>query len=376
VEAMIPFFTQQFGNASSRNHVYGWQAEEAVSIAREQVAHLIGAEPNEIVFTSGATEAVNLALKGVVESYRIKGKHIITCQTEHKAVLDTCRHLEKAGAEITYLPVDHKGMLTSEQVEEAIRPDTILVAVMLANNETGVLQPIQEIARVARKNQVLFFTDATQAVGKIPVRVSDQEIDLMAFSAHKLYGPKGTGALYVRRRQPRVKLIAQIDGGGHEKGLRSGTLNVPGIVGLGKACALCEQEMITEMTRLKELRDRLEERLLVLEESYRNGNPDSRLPHVIHMSFSHVEAEPLLMELGRTLALSSGSACSSASLEPSHVLKAMGLSKDTAHSSVRISLGRFTTAEEVDFAAERIMESVARIRKESPLWASYKQEQR
>ncbi|RTL47839.1 MAG: IscS subfamily cysteine desulfurase [Sphingobacteriales bacterium] len=354
LEAMIPFFTQHFGNAASKNHIFGWEADEAVTYAREQVAHLIGAEPNEIIFTSGATESNNLALKGIVETYAVKGNHIITLNTEHKAVLDTCKHLEKQGVEVTYLPVQEDGLIDIKALEAAIKPTTILIAVMYANNEIGVIQPISTISAIAKKHGILLFTDATQAVGKILVDVVKDGIDIMAFSAHKMYGPKGVGALYVRRKNPRVKLVAQIDGGGHERGMRSGTLNVPGIVGLGKACELCRLQMADDAARTARLRNKLEQAILQLEGVTVNGNTLYRLPNVSNLSFQYADGEGLLMGFNKNLAVSSGSACSSASLEPSYVLKALGLSNDLAHSSVRFSLSRFTTEEEIDFAIQQI----------------------
>lgn len=362
VEAMLPYFTQQFGNAASRQHSFGWQAEEAVEKAREQVAALIGAEPTEIIFTSGATEADNLALKGVAETYAGKGAHIVTCNIEHKAVLDVCKSLEKKGAEVTYLPVNAEGLITPEQVDAAIRPDTILVAIMYANNELGTIMPVKEIGAICRKRNVLFFTDATQAVGKIPVNVARDNIDLLALSAHKLYGPKGTGALYVRRKAPRVKLSAQLHGGGHERELRSGTLNVPGIVGLGKACELCQNEMQKEGERLRRLCDKLENELLKVEDSFVNGNRAHRLPHTSNIGFKGVDNEGLLMGVNKEIALSSGSACTSASLEPSYVLKALGLGDEVARSSLRFSLGRFTTEEEVDYVISKVGETVKKLR--------------
>jgi cysteine desulfurase len=361
VEAMLPYFTTIFGNAASRSHAFGWEAEEAVELAREQVAHLIGAGPKEIVFTSGATEGDNLALKGVFEMYAGKGNHVITVATEHKAVLDTCHHLEKLGAEVTWLPVDEDGLISLAGLEAAIRPTTVLISVMYANNEIGVIQPIRDISAIARTRGVIFFTDATQAVGKIPVDVNKDGIDLMAFSAHKLYGPKGTGALYVRRKNPRVRLTAQMDGGGHERGMRSGTLNVPGIVGFGKACALCEQEMGAEAGRTAALRDRLEQGLLALKGAKVNGSRLYRLPQVTNISFQDADGEALLAGLGKNVALSSGSACTSASMEPSYVLKALGLDDELAHSSLRMGLGRFTTEEEVDYAIGQIGRTVLSI---------------
>lgn len=371
LETMLPYFTSKFGNAASRNHAFGWAAEEGVDYAREQVAKLIGATEKEIIFTSGATESDNLAIKGVFEMYKDKGNHIITCTTEHKAVLDACKHIEKLGGHVTYLPVKADGLVDLQVLEEAITDKTILVTIMYGNNEIGVIQPIKEIAAIAHKHGALFFTDATQAVGKIPVDVIADGIDLMAFSGHKMYGPKGVGALYVRRKNPRVKVTAQMDGGGHERGMRSGTLNVPGIVGLGRACELCRLEMAEESARLSTLRNKLETSLLELEESYVNGNIDHRLPHVANISFKYVEGEGLMMAM-KDLAVSSGSACTSASLEPSYVLKSLGLSDDLAHSSIRFGLGRFTTEEEVDFAIEQTKKAVNHLRELSPLWEMFK----
>lgn len=373
VAAMLPYFTERFGNAASRSHARGWEAEEAVEVAREQVAALIGAEPKEIVFTSGATEADNLAIKGVYELYASKGrhtaddpgKHIITVQTEHKAVLDSCHHLEKLGADITWLGVGSDGLIDPVQLEAAIRPTTVLISVMYANNEIGVLQPVREISAIARRRGVLFFTDSTQAVGKVPVDVNADGIDLMALSAHKLYGPKGIGALYVRRRGPRARLTEQMDGGGHERGMRSGTLNVPGIVGFGMACALCAQEMETDRARIQPLRDRLEAALLALDGARVNGSLVHRLPQVTNISFQGVDGDALLAGLGKNVALSSGSACTSASMEPSYVLKALGLEDGLAHASLRLGLGRFTTAEEVDYAIGEIGKTVGRLREGS-----------
>lgn len=358
VEAMLPYFTRHFGNAASRTHAYGWEAEEAVDLARTQVAGLIGAEPKELIFTSGATESCNLAIKGVFEMYAGKGNHIITCVTEHKAVLDTCKHLEKKGAEITYLPVDARGMIRLEELEAAIRPTTILIALMYANNETGVIHPIRSIGALAKKHGVLFFSDAAQAAGKIPVDVQADGVDLLSISAHKLYGPKGVGALYVRRKSPRVKLVQQIDGGGHEHGLRSGTLNVPGIAGFGTACKLAELEMGSDTERLEKLRDRLENALLKLEGSFVNGHTINRLPHVTNISFSYAKGEALIGALNRTVAISSGSACTSALPEPSYVLKAMGVDDELAYSSLRFGLGRSTTAEQVDFVIEQVSKAI------------------
>lgn len=373
VETMIPYFTNHFGNAASRNHSFGWAAEEAVDYAREQIAKLIGADPKEIILTSGATEGDNLGIKGVYEMYASKGNHIITATTEHKAVLDTCKHLEKLGAEITYLEVNAEGLIDLKELEAAIKPTTILVAIMYANNEIGVIQPVKEISAIAKKNGALFFTDATQAVGKIPVDVNKDGIDLMAFSAHKMYGPKGVGALYVRRKNPRVKVTAQMDGGGHERGMRSGTLNVPGIVGFGKACELCRLEMEEDTKRISKLRDKLETELMKLEEAYVNGSREHRLPHVSNISFKYVEGEGLMMGFNKNIALSSGSACTSASLEPSYVLKALGLGDDLAHSSLRFGLSRFTKEEEIDFTIKAISETVLKLREMSPLWEMYKE---
>jgi cysteine desulfurase len=373
VDAMVPYFTQNFGNAASRNHSFGWTAEEAVDYAREQVAKLIGADPKEIIFTSGATEADNLAIKGVYEMYASKGNHIITTTIEHKAVLDTCKHLEKAGAEVTYLEVDKDGMINLQDLEKAITPKTILVAIMYANNEIGTINPMREISAIARKHGVLVMTDAVQAVGKIPVDVNKDGIDLMAFTAHKMYGPKGVGALYVRRKNPRVKVTAQIDGGGHERGMRSGTLNVPGIVGFGKACEICMDQMSEDTARIIKLRDKLETELLKIEESYLNGHKTNRLPHVANISFKHVEGEGLLMGINKYIALSSGSACTSASLEPSYVLKALGLGDDLAHSSLRFGLSRFSTEEEVDYTIKAVTDTVNKLREMSPLWEMYKE---
>jgi len=372
LETMLPYFTNHFGNAASRNHPFGWEAEEAVDYAREQVAQLVGCDPKEIIFTSGATEADNLALKGVFEMYSSKGNHIITVTTEHKAVLDTCKHIEKLGGEVTYLDVEDDGLLDLSKLEAAIKPSTILIAVMYANNEIGVVQPVKEISAIAKKHGILFFTDATQAVGKIPVDVMKDGIDLMAFSAHKMYGPKGVGALYVRRKNPRVKVTAQIDGGGHERGMRSGTLNVPGIVGFGKACELCRLEMEENTKRITVLRNKLENELLQLEESYLNGNKDQRLPHVSNISFKYVEGEGLMMGFNKNIAVSSGSACTSASLEPSYVLKALGLGDDLAHSSLRFGLSRFTTEEEIDYTIQAVRETVLKLREMSPLWEMHK----
>jgi cysteine desulfurase len=373
LEAMIPYFTENFGNAASRNHSFGWQAEEAVDYAREQIAQLIGADPKEIIFTSGATEGDNLGIKGVYEMYASKGNHIITCTTEHKAVLDTCKHLEKLGAEVTYLDVQPDGLVDLKELEAAMRPTTILVAIMYANNEIGVVQPVKEIGAIAKKHGALFFTDAVQAVGKIPVDVIADGIDIMAFTAHKMYGPKGVGALYVRRKNPRVKVTAQMDGGGHERGMRSGTLNVPGIVGFGKAAEIARTDMAADTERISKLRDKLENALKQIDETYVNGNPAHRLPHVSNISFKYVEGEGLMMGFNKDIALSSGSACTSASLEPSYVLKALGLGDDLAHSSLRFGLGRYTTEEQIDFTIKAVSETVLKLREMSPLWEMFKE---
>jgi cysteine desulfurase len=373
VEAMIPYFTNNFGNAASRNHPFGWAAEEAVDYAREQVAKLIGADPKEVIFTSGATEGDNLAIKGVFEMYANKGNHIITCNIEHKAVLDACKHVEKMGGEVTYLDVKEDGRIDLGELEAAIRPTTILISIMYANNEIGIIQPMREISAIAKKHGVLLFSDAVQAVGKIPVDVNKDGIDLMAFTAHKMYGPKGVGALYVRRKNPRVKVTAQMDGGGHERGMRSGTLNVPGIVGFGKACELCFQEMEQDAAHTSVLRDKLEQALQQIDESYVNGDPNYRLPHVSNISFKYVEGEGLMMGFNKNIAVSSGSACTSASLEPSYVLKALGLGDDLAHSSLRFGLSRFTTEEQIDYTIKSVTETVLKLRDMSPLWEMFKE---
>jgi cysteine desulfurase len=372
LEAMLPYFVENFGNAASRNHSFGWQAEEAVDYAREQIAQLIGADPKEIIITSGATEGDNLGIKGVFEMYANKGNHIITCTTEHKAVLDTCKHLEKLGAEVTYLEVQPDGLIDLKQLEAAMKPTTILVAIMYANNEIGVIQPVKEIGAIAKKHGALFFTDAVQAVGKIPVDVIADGIDIMAFTAHKMYGPKGVGALYVRRKNPRVKVTAQMDGGGHERGMRSGTLNVPGIVGFGKAAEVARLDMAADTERISKLRDKLENALKQIDETYVNGNPAHRLPHVSNISFKYVEGEGLMMGFNKDIALSSGSACTSASLEPSYVLKALGLGDDLAHSSLRFGLGRNTTEEQIDFTIKAVTDTVLKLREMSPLWEMFK----
>ena len=372
LEVMLPYFVENFGNAASRNHSFGWQAEEAVDYAREQIAQLIGADPKEIIITSGATEGDNLGIKGVFEMYATKGNHIITCTTEHKAVLDTCKHLEKLGAEVTYLEVQPDGLIDLKQLEAAMRPTTILVAIMYANNEIVVIQPVKEISAIAKKHGALFFTDAVQAVGKIPVDVNTDGIDIMAFTAHKMYGPKGVGALYVRRKNPRVKVTAQMDGGGHERGMRSGTLNVPGIVGFGKAAEVARLDMAADTERISKLRDKLENALKQIDETYVNGNPAHRLPHVSNISFKYVEGEGLMMGFNKDIALSSGSACTSASLEPSYVLKALGLGDDLAHSSLRFGLGRNTTEEQIDFTIKAVTDTVLKLREMSPLWEMFK----
>ena len=373
VEAMIPYFTQNFGNAASRNHPFGWAAEEGVDYAREMVGKLIGAEDKEIIFTSGATEAINLALKGAFEMYAKKGNHIITVKTEHKAVLDTCKHLEKLGGEVTYLDVNYDATIDLAALEAAIKPSTILICVMYANNETGVIQPIKEIGEICAKHGVLFMSDITQAAGKVPINVKELGIHLAAFTAHKMYGPKGVGALFVNRIKPRVKVTAQMDGGGHERGMRSGTLNVPGIVGFGKAAEICLAEMQQDSERLSKMRDRLERELSKMEEVTINGNVEHRMPHVTNMSFKHVEGEGLMMTFNQNIALSSGSACTSASLEPSYVLVAMGLGDDLAHSSLRFSLGRFTTEEDIDFTIDAIRNGVNHMRDLSPIWEMFQE---
>lgn len=373
VETMVPYFFEKHGNAASRSHQFGWEAEDAVDYAREQIAKLIGAEDKEIIFTSGATESNNLALKGVYEMYAKKGNHIITAETEHKCILDTCKHLEKQGAQVTYLKVQEDGRINLDDLEAAITPKTILVSIMWANNETGVLQPMREIAVICEKHGVLLHSDATQAVGKIPVNPRETGIHLMSFTAHKMYGPKGVGALYVSRKNPRVKVTAQMDGGGHERGMRSGTLNVPGIVGFGKAAEVAMQDMQKDAERLSKLRDKLENALTQMEETKINGNTEHRMPHVTNISFKHVEGEGLMMTFNQNVAVSSGSACTSASLEPSYVLVGMGLGDDLAHSSIRFSLGRFTTEEEVDAAIELVAKGVNHMRELSPIWEMYKE---
>jgi cysteine desulfurase len=373
LEAMTPYFTDKFGNAASRNHEFGWVAEEAVENSRAQIARLINATPKEIVFTSGATESTNLAIKGVAEMYREKGNHIITQVTEHKATLDTCKRLEKYGYEVTYLPVEKDGRINLDDLRRALTPKTILISIMYANNEIGVVQPIAEIGKIAKEKGIFFHVDGVQAVGKIPVDVQKDGIDLLSISAHKIYGPKGVGALYVRRKNPRVQLSAIIDGGGHERGMRSGTLNVPGIVGLGKACELCQQEMAAESEKLRQLRDKLTKSIMTrLDETYINGSMEHRLPHNVNISFAYVEGESLLMGIN-DIAVSSGSACTSATLEPSYVLKALGVGEDLAHTSIRFGIGRFNTEEEVNYVADRVVETVQRLRELSPLYEMAKE---
>lgn len=373
LEAMLPYFTERFGNAASRNHAFGWEAEKAIDQAREQIARLIHCDPKEIIFTSGATESDNLALKGVAEMYHEKGNHIITAVTEHKAILDTAKRLEKMGFTVTYLNVGADGLIDPESIKAAITDKTILISIMMANNEIGVVQPVAEIGKIAKEKGIIFHCDATQGVGRIPVDVQAMGIDLMSFSAHKIYGPKGIGALYVRKKNPRVRIAPQMDGGGHERGMRSGTLNVPGIVGLGKACELCENEMAEEGKRLTRLRDRLKDQLTKeLDEIYLNGHPTQRLPNNLNISFAYVEGESLLMGL-KEIALSSGSACTTATLEPSYVLRALGVGSDLAHSSLRFGLGRFNTEEEVDYVGRRVIETVRRLREMSPLYEMAKE---
>jgi cysteine desulfurase len=374
VAALLPYFTEKFGNAASRNHSFGWAAEEAVENARGQVARLIGASPKEIIFTSGATESINLAIKGAVEAYGEKGNHIITQVTEHRAVLDTCKRLEKKGCEVTVLDAGKDGLVDLDELRRAITPKTILIAIMYANNEIGVVQPVEEIGKIAKERGVLFLSDAVQAVGKIPVSVQDDKIDLLALSAHKFYGPKGVGALYVRRRDPRVQLAALIDGGGHERGMRSGTLNVPGIVGMGKAAEICQSEMADEGQRLGALRDRLKEGILAgLPDIQINGSVQHRLPHNLNVSFAQVDGEALLMGIN-DVAVSNGSACTSAKVEPSYVLRALGVPEELAHSSIRFGLGRFNTSEEVEYVIGRVVEVVSRLRDLAPLYEAAKGE--
>jgi len=373
LEEMLPYFMEKFGNAASRNHSFGWAAEEGVETARERIAKLVGATTKEIIFTSGATESDNLAIKGVAEMYREKGNHIITAVTEHKAVLDTCKRLEKYGYRVTYLPVQKDGLIDLDDLKRAMDDKTILVTIMYANNEIGVIQPVVEIGKLCHERGVIFHTDATQAIGKVPVDVVKQNIDLASISGHKMYGPKGVGALYVRRKNPRVQVSAIIDGGGHERGMRSGTLNVPSIVGLGKACAIAQEEMPQESCRLAGLRNRLRDRIMGrLDEVYINGSMEHRLPGNLNISFAYVEGESLLMGIN-DIAVSSGSACTSATLEPSYVLKALGTGDDLAHSSIRFGIGRFNTEAEVDYVADRVIETVERLRELSPLYEMAKE---
>ena len=373
LEEMMPFFTNKFGNAASRNHEFGWEAEAAVEQARERIAKLVGASSKEIIFTSGATESDNLAIKGVAEMYKEKGNHIITVVDEHKAVLDTCKRLEKYGYRVTYLPVQKDGLIDLEDLKRAMDDKTILVTIMYANNEIGVIQPVAEIGKLCHEKGVIFHSDATQAVGKVPVNVIKDNIDVMSISAHKMYGPKGVGALYVRRKNPRVQLVAQMDGGGHERGMRSGTLNVPGIVGLGKCCDIASAEMPKEACHLAGLRNRLKDKIFSeLDEVYINGSMEHRLPGNLNISFAYVEGESLLMGIN-DIAVSSGSACTSATLEPSYVLKALGAGDDLAHSSIRFGLGRFNTEAEVDYVAARVIETVKRLRELSPLYEMAKE---
>jgi len=369
-DKMIPYLREQFGNPASRSHAYGWSAEAAVEEARAQVADLVGADPREIIWTSGATESNNLAIKGAAQFYKSKGKHIITVKTEHKAVLDTVRELERQGFEATYLEPQDNGLISLEQLEAAIRPDTILVSVMLVNNEIGVIQPIREIGELCRKKGIIFHSDAAQATGKVEINLEELKVDLMSFSAHKTYGPKGIGALYVRRK-PRVRLEAQMHGGGHERGLRSGTLAPHQIVGMGEAFRIAQEEMDTELARIKALRDRLAKGLLEIEEVYINGDMEHRVPHNLNVSFNFVEGESLIMAI-KDIAVSSGSACTSASLEPSYVLRALGRSDELAHSSIRFTIGRFTTEEDIDFAIKLLKEKVGKLRELSPLWEMHK----
>ena len=373
LEAMMPYFTGKFGNAASRNHQFGWEAEQAVDLAREQIAKLIGCTPKEIIFTSGATESNNLAIKGIAEMYKERGNHIITQVTEHKAVLDTCKKLERLGYEVTYLPVETDGLVSLDALKAAITEKTILVTIMFANNEIGVIQPVEEIGKLCHEKGIIFHTDAVQAVGKIPVDVVKMNIDVLSLTAHKIYGPKGVGALYVRRRNPRVQITEQINGGGHERGMRSGTLNVPGIVGLGKACEIAGAEMEAEAKRLIELRDYMRAKFeKALDYVHVNGNMEHHLPGNLNMSFVYVEGESLLMGIN-DIAVSSGSACTSATLEPSYVLKALGLGDDVAHSSIRFGLGRFNTRAEVDYVSDKLISTVSKLRELSPLYEMVKE---
>ena len=373
LEAMMPYFTEKFGNSASRNHAYGWETEEGVDLAREQVASIINASSKEIIFTSGATESNNLAIKGVAAMYKKKGNHIISAVTEHKAVIDTCMRLERDGCSVTFLPVDKYGIVSPQQVADAITDKTVIVSIMAANNEIGTVHPLKEIGAICKAKGVLFHTDATQTVGKIPMDVEDMGIDLLSMTAHKMYGPKGVGALYVRRKDPRVRLDAMLDGGGHERGMRSGTLNVTGIVGMGMAAEICRKELHSESERLLKLRNRLHEGInSKLEDAYLNGHPIHRLPGNLNISFAFVEGEGLMMG-SKDVAVSSGSACTSASLEPSYVLKALGLGDELAHSSIRFGLGRFNTEEEVDFVINDVVRAVNHLRDMSPLYEMHRQ---
>lgn len=373
LEEMRPYFSEKFGNAASRNHSFGWDAEQAVDVARKQIAELIHADPKEIIFTSGATESDNLALKGVVGMYREKGDHIITTNVEHRAILDTAKRLEREGVKVTYIPVGSDGLVDPEAVKKEITDRTILISIMMANNEIGTINPIAEIGRIAKEKGIIFHCDATQGVGKIPIDVNEMGIDLMSFSAHKMYGPKGIGALYVRRRKPRVRLTPMIDGGGHERGMRSGTLPVPLVVGFGKACEICREVMPEEQKRISELRDRLKDGILKeLDEVYLNGHPVHRLSGTLNLSFAYVEGESVLMGL-KDIAISSGSACTSATLEPSYVIRALGVGSDLAHSSIRFGIGRFNTVEEVDFVVKRVIETITKLREMSPLYEMAKE---
>jgi cysteine desulfurase len=370
LEAMIPYFTEKFGHPASRNHPFGWEAEGGVDVAREQIAKLIGArDPKEIVFTSGGTEAINLALKGVVEMYREKGNHIVTTTIEQRATLDVCKRLERQGVEVTYVPVGRDGLVDVEAVRAALTDKTILISIMFANNEIGTIQPVAELGKLAKEKGIIFHTDATQAVGKVPVDVEGMGVDLLSVTAHMLYGPKGVGALYVRRKSPRVRIAPMVDGGGHERGMRSGTVPVPLVVGFGKAAEICREGMAEESKRLAALRDRLQEQILAkVDEAYVNGHPERRLPHNLNISFAYVEGESVLMGLNREAALASGSACTSATLEPSYVISALGVDSELAHSSIRFGLHRFSTEEEVDFVARKTVEVIHRLREMSPLY--------
>jgi len=373
LEAMMPYLTNEYGNSASRSHAYGWKAEEAIDLAREQIASLIGANEKEIVFTSGATESDNLAIKGVAEFYKDKGNHIITCRTEHKAILDTCKRLEREGFEVTYLDVDKQGRVDPEQVRNAITPKTILVSIMFANNEIGTVQPVAEIGAICREKGVLFHCDAVQGLGKLPFNVEEMKVDLVSITAHKMYGPKGIGALYVRRRPTRVRIVPLIDGGGHERGMRSGTLNVPGIVGFGKAAAICQAEMADEALRTERLRKKLQDYLFAhLDHLELNGHPEHRLPGNLNVSFAYVEGEALMMAI-KDVAVSSGSACTSASLEPSYVLRACGVSEELAHTSIRFGIGRFNTEAEVDHVGKYVVGQVTKLRAMSPLYEMAKE---